>query len=379
MASSPKTAARRLHWKNEILQIIRSTPAAGRTLIKQESNLSMESTLSLINELMEEGLVVTTGVAESRGAGRKATLLSIAQDGCFFLGLRFNASVAVAVLMNFGLQVVASAQQSFLPSATKEDILSGLFGCADRLLAGLGNNRNRLRGIGVGAPGLIDRERGVILRYSHVEGFENIALSKMLSQRYNVPVFLEHGVKCASRAILTLPQLAGVQNLLFFQIGRGASLSAIIGGKVYNGAHYLAGEIGQMRCGGETLEKRLNAEVLLKRYNDAASIHLPDADALFASADRGDETAYSIIAEAAEACAQAASNAVMVTDPEAVVFSSTYCTCHCFCQAVGDKLKQCLMPEVFLNLTLHFLPHDAVLDGAGAAMLPYHHHFAIQK
>ena len=69
--------------------------------IKEISGLSMDFTLALVSELLEEALLVECGKAESGGAGRRATRLALNPEGCFFIGVRFNPVVNTGDPLSF--------------------------------------------------------------------------------------------------------------------------------------------------------------------------------------------------------------------------------------------------------------------------------------
>ena len=66
---SEKTALRHNRWKRQILEIIRTTENPSRASIKRATGLSMESSLSLVEELLAEGLILPVG-KEERGSFR---------------------------------------------------------------------------------------------------------------------------------------------------------------------------------------------------------------------------------------------------------------------------------------------------------------------
>ena len=97
--------------------------------IKEISGLSMDFTLALVSELLEEALLVECGKAESGGAGRRATRLALNPEGCFFIGVRFNASQVTAVCMNFALEVTAVRREQLSAQPDADALLSAVEAC----------------------------------------------------------------------------------------------------------------------------------------------------------------------------------------------------------------------------------------------------------
>ena len=388
MAVSEKTTLRRQKWKRRILDIIRTAPEASRIYVKRKSELSMDSTLSLIEELLDEELIRTIGKAEGGGAGRKATLLEINPQGAYFIGVRFSAAGINGALMNFSCQTIAARRIDLTANPQESELVEGIFACIDSLIARLGENKSRLRGIGLGAPGIIDLDQGLIMRYAHMPGIHHLPLRQLVEERFHVPTYLEHGVKCSARA--ALPQYPDRRDMLFLQTGRGIHLCVIIGGQIHSGMHYLSGEIGHMLCrGGQPLESLTSSvslcqsayqEILARnpQFHILRSMtdQLPTLDTLILAASRGCQGCQSLLSQAGEAAATALSAAVMIVNPQDIILNGTLCASPFFEHAVRETLHQRCIPESLNGLHLRFIAADPREDATGAAMIPFHMQFS---
>lgn len=391
MAVSERTAQRREHWKRAILQIVRTEPEASRIRIKQLSRLSMESTLSLVDELLREGLLLEGEKTSSTGAGRRATRLSIHPEGGYFIGVRFNAAQVTAVCLNFALEVIADVVQPLSPGAAVPELLTALDDSIDSLASGLGAQRARLAAIGIGAPGIVEPERGVIVRYAHIPSLHNLALRERMEARFGVPVRVEHGVRCSARAVNANPAYAQSHCLLFVQLGRGVHLCPVLSGRVYSGADRLAGEIGSLRVSGGELETLVSDDALCSQ----AQARLAAQDSGFAALARlctGAVTPRALVLAARDGCpgcaqligragaamGEALAPAVLLLNPQGIVFSGDICTSEAFSEAVRRELRARCLPESLEHLRTAFLPSDTRQDAAGAAMLPYEEFFGVQ-
>lgn len=352
MAVSEKTTLRHQQWKREILEIIRHSPNSSRITIKRQSGLSMDSTLSLVNELLEEGLILSLGKSGDSRVGRKPTLLTLNDEGCFFIGIRFSTGGVHGACMDFGKHVICTCETPSPVQPDTEGMLVSIETCIQHLIDQLGERRSRLRGIGIGSPGLIDLQSGTVMRYARIPDWTNVPLAKRISQRFEVPAYVEHGVKCTTRALLSKPDYAGTRNLLFLQMGMGAHLCAVINGSIHAGSHYLAGEIGQFPVNETTLDQLVTAAC--QKPKDAALQH-----------------------EAGEALGGVLAYAVMLTDPEKIVLCGVPCTSGAFQTSLCATLNALCLPEVQQQTRLLFLTPDPELDAAGAAELAFQKQFGI--
>ena len=391
MAVSEKTTLRHQKWKRQILDIIRTAPEASRIFVKRASGLSMDSTLSLIEELLSEGLIRSIGKAESGGAGRKATLLEINPQGAYFIGVRFSAAGISGVLMDFAYRPLAARRIELTANPQESELVEGIFSCVDSLIQHLGENRDRLRGIGLGAPGIIDLDKGLIVRYAHMPGISSLPLRQLVQDRFHVPTYLEHGVKCSARA--ALPQYPGCRDMLFLQTGRGIHLCVIIGGQIHSGTHYLSGEIGHMLCqNGQPLETLISSVSLCRSAHQAViqndpqfdilrsmTADRPSLDTLLLAANRGCIGCRHLLEQSGEAAALALASAIMIVNPQDILLSGTLCASPFFEQAIRQTLRLRCIPESLNGVRIRFIAADPREDATGAAMIPLHMQFSVSR
>lgn len=398
MAVSEKTALRHSRWKRQILEIIRHTPDASRASIKRETGLSMESALSLVEELLEEGLICECGKQERGSAGRRAKLLRIQPDGCYFIGVRFSAGSISGVCMNLEHQVILSAKHEFAARPTGPEMTDGVVDCIRQLMERMGDRRERLRGIGIGAPGIIDPEKGVILRYVHIPDWENVALRQRVEEQFHVPTYLEHGVKSSARCFLNGQN----DSSLFVQMGRGISMCVTVNGRIWNGAEYLSGEVGHMHIEGNDLPcdcgKRGCLETVVaggaltaeasKRLDEpdfAALRPLTEADgrvhlsAICHAADEGCPGCAALVERAGRAVACMLSAAMMVMDPAAVLLKGRLSESRVFTEALQERLEQMCLPEILRSTRLVYLAADEEMDALGAAELAFTRQLGVEE
>lgn len=394
MAVSRKTAIRRNARKRMILEIIRNTPAASRAVVQKLSGLSMDSTLGLIDELLRDGLIVSMGKSDDGKVGRKATLLKINSEGRYFVGLRFNAGSAVGVVINFDRQVVLRGEWRAAGMMTAKEMVDFLGNAVEELLSGLGKRRERVSGIGIGAPGIIDPKKGMILRYVHIPDWKDVDLKHTFEARFGIPTFVEHGVKCAARAMMTLPEHVGCGDMLYTQLDRGISMCIVANGQIYNGASYLSGEIGHIHaedngircdCGRiGCLETVASDSSILSAAKAALDMGrcgvlramLESGAPLWVStlceAERnGDADCAALLAHTGRSVGNVMAAAVGLLNPRQLMLVGWMTSSPAFQKSVRQSLGEHCLDESLNALTVFFTGRDNVSDARGAAELPY--------
>lgn len=107
--------------------------------------------------------------------------------------------------------------------------------------AGIGPDA--LGGIGIGAPGAIDHERGIVIEAVNLR-WNDYPLAKVMSERFGLPVVLDNDVNVAVYGEWKSGAGQGVTDLLGVWLGTGVGGGLILNNALYQGARHTAGEIG---------------------------------------------------------------------------------------------------------------------------------------
>lgn len=97
--------------------------------------------------------------------------------------------------------------------------------------------------IGIGAPGAVDPDQGLVLEAVNLR-WKNYPLAEILSKKLGVPVFLDNDVNVAVYGENKLGAGKNAENLLGVWVGTGIGGGLILNGKLYYGHFWTAGEIG---------------------------------------------------------------------------------------------------------------------------------------
>jgi len=198
-------------------------------------------------------------------------------------------------------------------------------------------------GVGVGAPGIIDSERGFIYDLPNISGWKNIDFSERLQQEVNYPVFIDNDVNVMALAEHIYGAGKGKDNVICITLGTGVGGGLILDGKLYRGTSGNAGEIGHYTidekgplcgCGNkgcvETYvgNRRISekAKALLKERPDSQILNLVSGDedkitpkVISQAANQGDALAKEIWNEVGDFLGIVLANAVNLLNPDLIV------------------------------------------------------------
>lgn len=108
-----------------------------------------------------------------------------------------------------------------------------------------------MRHVGIGCPGTVNSAEGIVLLAPNID-FRNIPVSQELSGLLNIPVLVDNDANCAALGEAKYGAARGSQNSITVTLGTGIGGGIIIGGKIYTGTFFGAGEVGHqiIRAGG---------------------------------------------------------------------------------------------------------------------------------
>ncbi|GJQ61501.1 MAG: sugar kinase [Melioribacteraceae bacterium] len=115
----------------------------------------------------------------------------------------------------------------------------------------LGNNKRKIEGIGVGAPGLVILKKGTVENPPNLPGWGRVQLGKRLEKEFNYPVFVENDANAAAVGEMIFGAGKKHDNFIMVTLGTGVGGGLILNKKVYRGETGAAGEIGHVSINRE--------------------------------------------------------------------------------------------------------------------------------
>jgi len=112
-----------------------------------------------------------------------------------------------------------------------------------------------LGGIGIGTPGLVDRD-GVVFQAPNLPDWNNLPLAEIFRERFNLPVYVENDVNTITWGEYLFGSGKGYRTIVCITLGTGLGGGVVVDGKLLRGGNYSAVELGHItisargpRCG----------------------------------------------------------------------------------------------------------------------------------
>jgi predicted NBD/HSP70 family sugar kinase len=337
MANGATTRDLRIRNRANVLRQVVLSQETTRAGLALACQLSAATVTKVVGGLLREGLLEERGLVPSDG-GRPIARIGVKASSAYFLGADVGErDVAVELFDLSFTRLDTEYREGQTRDATPAEIGTALHDAVSAIRARNPQCEERLVGLGLGLPGIVEDASGLhgghgVVLYAQSLGWPPVHLDEFLDVD-GLDIFADNGAKALATAEMWLGSVRGIDHALVVLLGRGIGLGVVAEGALVRGLTSSAGEWGHVkvgrggplcRCGAYgCLEAYVGADAILRRWADAggnpAGSGWHALTALVAAADAGDDAAVTVLDETVEVLAVALSNLVNLTNPERIV------------------------------------------------------------
>jgi predicted NBD/HSP70 family sugar kinase len=297
-----------------VLETIRAGAPISRAEISRRSGISKPTVSLALGSLLRADLV-REATERPDGPGYGALYFEPVAEAAVVLGLDLGARFVRGAVCDLAGEVRAR-QDVELTVAEVAGAVEAIERLRSSLLETSGLDRNRIDGVVVGVPGVVEQGTGLLRLAENVAGLEGRAFASELQSALDLPVRLENDVNLGALGEQWRGVARGVDDFVFLSIGTGVGAGVVLGGELHRGRHGAAGEIDFALvafAGVDPAAEKVSelAAELVGRAEDPRII--------FGSAREGDEGARAVVAEVARRIALHIAPFAAVADVELVV------------------------------------------------------------
>ena len=165
-----------------------------------------------------------------------------------------------------------------------QEVLEELFSITDQLI------NKSVTSIGIGVPGLVNAEKGIIYDVVYIPSWKEVPLQKWMEDRYQIPVFVDNDANCFALGEYYFGKGKRYDSLIGLTIGTGLGSGIIINKKLYTGKNGGAGEFGMIDYLDHCYEYYASGQFF-------QNIYQTDGEVVFKDAKSGDATAIKMYKE----------------------------------------------------------------------------------
>jgi glucokinase len=312
------------------------------------------------------------------------------KPGEYVVGLDIGGTKMMACVLDHEFKVVGRCRKKSKSDKTDESPQDRIIRVVKTALEESGNKP--IRGIGVGSPGPLDPNTGVIIDTPNL-GWKKFPLGDVLSKAFEVPVLVDNDVNVGTYGEYIFGKVKDCKHVVGIFPGTGIGGGIILDGKILHGYSGSAGEVGHITleidgpycgCGKrgclEALASRIaiaSQVVALAARGDApyilencgTDLGKIRSGMLAKAIEAGETMVEGVVRKAAYYTGVAAATLVNVLSPEAVVLGGGLVEAMetLYMEEVKRALKDHAMPFLLkgVRVVAAKLGDDAAVMGAG--------------
>ncbi|TGL37594.1 ROK family protein [Leptospira perdikensis] len=235
-------------------------------------------------------------------------------------------------------------------------------------------------GIGVGSPGPLNNEQGVMIASANLQGLKNLPIKESLIEAFSLPVWYENDANCAALGEAYFGLYKDTESQLTVTLGTGVGGGFVNKGILYSGylgngieIGHTTSVIGGALCGCGVrgcVESYFSTRGFLGRYQEKTNRRLGHAEEFFQLVREKDALAREILDFGILALAHAVRGAIQLLNPEAVVFVGGITKSYdLFGKTLEKEIRSTIFPV--LNDRLKIGSGGSLSGALGAASLVF--------
>ncbi len=376
-----------------VLQAVRAMQPTYRAAVARTTCLKPATVTGIVNDLLEKRLLRETRAPGEVGArgGRPPQMLRVNEDAKRILAIDLEPDVIRVVLTNLLVESLQFKEQPIDRFSEPSVVCRQMVDLCREVLGR--TRRDMVLGIGLSLPGLIDRDKGILLGSTNMPRWRNVPIAEILEKELKLPVKTERSIHLAAYHERWSEPRHHNRSTLVLSLRTGIGMSLMHMGEIYVGSRGFDGEIGhtvvdingkRCECGGRgCLETFVSAsaiceraKTLMERGGGAAITEQLRAgerlrpELIYRLAKEGDSASADIVRDVGRYIGIAVSNMINLFAPDDVVICGSIDTAdELIVDAVRRQMEQSALPQVRERVTVRLARAKEKACLLGAAVL----------
>ena len=278
-----------------VLQLFKHQEKLSITKVSKITGLSKTTVIKIFDYLSERNIIISTGKGTSTTlGGKKPELFEFNTEYGYTLSIHILKNKIVLAVTDSRSNLITKEVSPIKADESAEKVTDIIAEFVNTTTAKDIYKEKVLLGISIGAQGVTDSEKGEVLTASRFPSWDyRTPLIKMLKKKTSddYRFFIDNQIRLICLAEYMKGKAENSNNFMVIKAGTdGLGSGIMIGGQLFKGHNYLAGEIGHMKldlksveachCGGSgcfetmvTFEKILErAKILYKEHDNSADV-----------------------------------------------------------------------------------------------------------
>ncbi|WP_260182893.1 ROK family protein [Paenibacillus baekrokdamisoli] len=210
-------------------------------------SLTSSTLTRLLEEMVDEKLLLGSGLGPSSG-GRKPILYEINSAYGYFFGLDISRRHSSLGFFDMRMNPMSFTRWRMDEAMTPSELVEYVSTNMRSILNDHRIESHQVIGVGIGAVGPLNREKGLILKplYFPAPGWTDVPICQMIKDKTGIPAHLENGANTALIGEQWSMRRENLQHMLYVHAGVGLRSAMMSNGQIVHGSIDMEGAIGQM-------------------------------------------------------------------------------------------------------------------------------------
>jgi glucokinase len=288
-----------------------------------------------------------------------------------FIGIDIGGTnIRCALFPEKGCEAITSKKIKTRNSKDSTDSpINRLISCIEEIWP----KKDTVLGICAAAPGSVNIKDGVVLLAPNIPGWVNIALGKILEQRFGVKTFINNDARLAAYGEWKKGAGIGHSNMIYLTISTGIGGGIIVDEKLLQGDFGIATEVGHIlidpngpKCGcghfghlesfssGTAIENFVSDKLAIEKTNNVFNSITPSAPEVAQAAQSGNALALEAFNRAGTYLGIGIANFLHIFNPSCIIFGGGVTqSWNLLFDSFYESLKKHILNKQYLeNLTI---------------------------
>ena len=352
-----------------LLRLLLKQDSISRVDLSRMTGLTKTTISSIINEFIALDIVEESSIISTSNVGKAPIPLHIRTDAIYTIGVHVARKKIKTVLIDAQMNIILRGKELAYKKPGSEGVLENLFLSIDNIMKDTEKHHIENRAIGIGIPGPLDAQTGIVRHPPKFEGWEDVPLGKIVNEKYKLPVWIENDANVGVLAEKWHGGGKDLKNFVYILINEGIGAGAVIDNELYQGAYDdYVGEIGHTLFYDHGkfryLEDISGVDILIKRAR-SQGLNIKNVKDISDLIQTNDKVACSIVKEIATRIGAAVINIIHIIGPEAVFIGGKMAVLgDALIQPIREIVSMYLFGDQKVEVRLSDISENAVAIGA---------------
>lgn len=354
---------------NTLLHILLKEDGISRVELSRMNSLTKTTVSAIIKGFKDSGIVEESNQVSTGNIGKSPIPLHIRADAVYTIGVHLSRERIETLLMDAQMNIITYNRGEDYEKFGLEGVINSLFININKIREYAKRKKINIGAIGIGIPGPLDAQTGVVKKPPKFKGWKNVPLRSIVQKEYGVPVWIENDANVCALAEKWLGSGRNIHNFINILLNEGIGAGVIINDELYQGTYDFVGEIGHFLCYEQGkfqyLEDIAGADVLL-RWANSQGLSVKSLKSIAELLQQDNQIANSIVKKIATWIGSAIVNAIHMIGPQTVfIGGKMFVLGEPLIQPIRKIVSRYLFGEQAVNIQFSSISSNAVPSGAG--------------